>query len=66
MKLWNFEKHAERTAVVTEDGTEFRYAELDLLRQKLALPSGLQRNFSSCMDRPRRLPESAICQPKIV
>lgn len=37
MKLWNFEKHAERTAVVTEDGTEFRYAELDLLRQKLAL-----------------------------
>lgn len=37
MKLWNFEKYAERTAVVTEDGREFRYAELDLLRQKLAL-----------------------------
>lgn len=36
MKLWNFEKYAERTAVLTESGREYCYKELDQMSQKLA------------------------------
>lgn len=37
MKLWNFEEYAGRTAVLTEDGREYSYAELNRFCQKIAL-----------------------------
>ena len=34
--LWNFKKYAGLPAVLTEDGKEYHYSEIDLLRQELA------------------------------
>lgn len=34
--LWNFKKYADLPAVLTEDGKEYRYSEIDMLRQELA------------------------------
>lgn len=37
MKLWNFEKYADLPAVLTEDGEEYCYAEINVLQQEFAL-----------------------------
>ena len=36
MNLWHFKKYADLPAVLTEEGKEYRYSEIDMLRQELA------------------------------